>query len=99
MREYNPELFRNHDESLIEIERFTQSFDDKVFNVGIHYINKMTGQIKNDRFYSICESISLRLYSLIFHYKVLNSIHNPSKKVETPELFPWGTDIIPINQK
>ena len=99
MREYNPELFRDHDESLIEIERLTQSFDNKVFNVGIHYINKMTGRIKNDRFYKIRDSISIRLNSLIFHYKVLNSIHNPSNKVETRELFPWVTDLIPINQK
>jgi hypothetical protein len=99
MREYNPDHFRIHDQALIEIETLTKSVDNKLFNVGIHYLNKITGQIKNDRFYQIRDSISLRTESLIFHYKMLNSIHNPSTKIVTDQIFHLNIDLIPIYQK
>jgi hypothetical protein len=99
MREYNPNLFRNHNQSLKEIESLIKVVDKRLFNVDMHYINKITGQIKNDTFYKIRDSITLRIDSIIFHYKILNSVHNPSKKIITNDFFSLSMDIIPIQQK
>jgi hypothetical protein len=98
MRNYIPDSFRDHDQTLIEIESLVKSVNNLLFSVGLHYVNKMTGQIKNDRFHIVRDSITSRIYSLNFHYKLLNSIHNPSKKIVTDVIFPMGIEIIPIYQ-
>lgn len=99
MKEYIPKQFENRDQVLIEIDSLNRIIHSKLLTIGNDYSNKITGKITNDRYYQIRDSITLRIESIVFHYNLLNSIHSPSKKIITNEIFPLGTDIIPLRQK
>ena len=89
MREYIPANFKKHDKSLREIEYLKKVVENKMFSIGLDYVNKITGQLKNDKFYEIRNSIELRIDSIIFHYKIMNQIHNPENPLLANRIFPF----------
>lgn len=105
MRDYIPEQFKNHDQSIIEIETLIKSVNNNLLTIGNDYINKITGikkidgKIEYNHYYGIRNSIELRIQSIVFHYRLVNSIHNPNKSL-TPNIFPpLGLESISIHQK
>lgn len=99
MREYIPAQYKNLDESLKEIESLIKVVDNKLFSIGLDYVNKINGQLKNDKFYEIRDSIILRIDSIIFHYKILSQIYNPENPLMPNESFPLIIDTISLHQK
>jgi hypothetical protein len=99
MREYQPEIYNDHQQILNEIDELINKINGRQISLGFDYANKISGKIQNDRFFSIRDSIGLRIQSVIFHYKILDSICNPKRKLITPDLPPLGTMSIPIQQK
>ena len=99
MRVYKPENYKDYDQVLNEIKSLFKKIDGQLLILGFDYVNKISGKIKNDRFYDIRDSITLRIQSVLFHFQLFDSIHNPNKKLIVPNYSPIGTMALPIQQK
>jgi len=71
----------------------------QLLSLGIDYINKIKGELKNEQFNLIRDSIILRIRSVLFHYQLLNSINNPNQKIFTESFKTHELESYSIRQK
>jgi hypothetical protein len=85
---YDPQKYSDLDFSYKMCNSHSKEISDYLILLGFDYVNKILGSINNDRFYQIRDSINLRINSVLFHYHILEQIHNPKKKIITQNYSP-----------
>jgi hypothetical protein len=98
MREYKPGEYKDLSQTVKDIDNKSRLIREKLISLGFDYTNKISGKTGNHRFYSIRDSILLRIDSVLFHYNLMNKIHRPDNKIVTDSPNPLH-EAISIQQK
>jgi len=99
VREYNPENYSDLIQAYKKVQSLNRNINDKFILLGFDYINKIHGKMTNERFFDIRDSITLRLDSVLFHYKILDSIYSPGQKLVDRDFSPINYMTVSMHQK
>lgn len=91
--------YKNHQEALDRVEKYNEELRGCLIRLSLDYTNKISGEMSNDDFYQLRESVFLRLESVLFHYDILASINISGEKLILGEDYPnHDTHIIALHQ-
>ena len=91
--------YQNHHEAYKQIILDKNRINGLVITIGFDYIRKITGRIKNDEFFELRDSLTLRLESIYFHYELLSQLNISGQAKRSQELGPSSAMSISLKQQ
>lgn len=91
--------YSNHAKAYRQIIDEKTKINSRVIKIGFDYIKKISGTLKNDEFFDLRNSLTLRLQSIFFHYNLLSQLNISGQGMKSSNLGPILATGIAIKQE